>query len=89
MNRPTSAYSEGGSSECVISTTTGRKYRPVGSAPGQRGGQGYESGEGGGGKPKMDPKFIADPTQWDPATPNNENQRSMRNRPYSAPVFKR
>lgn len=44
------------------------------------------------GKPKVDPKFIADPTLWDPATPRDDHNRTVtasRRRPVSAPVYKR
>ena len=37
------------------------------------------------GKPKIDAKFIADRTLWDPATPRGESRRM---RPASAPVRK-
>lgn len=38
-------------------------------------------------KPKVDPKFIADSTLWDPATPREEVRKKRR--PISAPVYKR
>ncbi|ELU06637.1 hypothetical protein CAPTEDRAFT_220130 [Capitella teleta] len=38
-------------------------------------------------KPKVDPKFIADSTLWDPATPREDPCK--RRRPISAPVHKR
>ena len=46
-------------------------------------------------KPKIDPKFIADPSLWDPATPRDDSRPSRRTvsctrrRPISAPVYKR
>ncbi|KAK3103714.1 hypothetical protein FSP39_021266 [Pinctada imbricata] len=44
-------------------------------------------------KPKMDAKFIADPTLWDPATPRSEKSAntagSGKVRPFSAPVRKK
>ena len=47
-------------------------------------------------KPRIDPKFIADPDLWDPATPREPSQRlrsgrvqSTKGRPISAPTYKR
>ena len=46
-------------------------------------------------KPKIDPKFIADPDLWDPATPRDHHthkhrrSHSAKYRPISAPVYKR
>ena len=47
-------------------------------------------------KPRIDPKFIADPDLWDPATPREPSQRlrsgrvqSAKGRPISAPTYKR
>lgn len=42
------------------------------------------------GKPKIDAKFIADPTMWDPASPRSEkSSRDLKKaRPQSAPVRK-
>ncbi|XP_074660217.1 doublecortin domain-containing protein 1-like isoform X2 [Tubulanus polymorphus] len=38
-------------------------------------------------KPKIDPKFIADPDKWDPATPRSERDKRMcKKRPGSAPI---
>ena len=39
------------------------------------------------GKPKMDPKFIADPDMWDPISPREKHGRKQR--PASAPVIRR
>ena len=49
-------------------------------------------------KPRIDPKFIADPDLWDPATPRDPSQQqrlrsgrvgSAKGRPISAPTYKR
>ena len=54
---------------------------------------------GSSGKPKIDAKFIADPSLWDPATPRGDEEgtekytpiiteKSLKTRPSSAPVKK-
>ena len=41
-------------------------------------------------KPRVDAKFIADPNLWDPNTPrSNVSGGRRRQRPVSAPVYKR
>ena len=50
-----------------------------------------QSATGGNGKPRVDPKFIADPSLWDPATPrpHSEQPGGRKKRPASAPIYKR
>ncbi|XP_069133406.1 doublecortin domain-containing protein 1-like [Argopecten irradians] len=58
------------------------KRRPASAASSSRPPSGHHSH-----KPKIDAKFIADPTLWDPATPRSSVHR--KGRPESAPVRQR
>lgn len=52
---------------------------------GQRNHGGVLNSNRSGSKPKIDPKYIADPNLWDPASP----KEGRKFRPISAPLYKR
>jgi len=66
-----------------MNNNSSRRQRPTSAVSA---GRPTSAGVGRAGKPKIDPKFIADPDLWDPETPHENNWKK---RPTSAPVYKR
>ena len=62
------------------------RRRPASAASAGRPASAGVGGAGGGDKPKIDARFIADTDLWDPATPHDRHRQK---RPTSAPVYKR